>query len=187
MEYFEIFDLPPKLNVDRDLLQRRFHDLSRQHHPDYHTTHSGEEQERALRTSALLNDAYRTLRDSTRRVEYLIESQGVVIDGSKVPQALLAEVFEINEELEELRLARAKGDPGGSAIKSLEQFRSVLAAKRQAYEAELNVAARTWDELVDADANDDARKEQISKLADIVAQSAYLRNLEREIESEVSG
>ena len=187
MEYFEIFDLPPKLNLDLNLLQQRFHELSREHHPDYHRTLPAAEQERALRTTALLNDAYRTLRDSSSRVEYLIESNGFVIDGSKVPKALLAEVFEINEELEQVRLTRKNASADESVLQNLEQFRKMIARRRQAYEEELSGATHKWDELVDSLASDEARREHLSALADIVAQSAYLRNLEREIENEVAG
>jgi hypothetical protein len=136
--------------------------------------------------TALLNDAYRTLRDATHRVDYLVASHGFEIDGSKVPQALLAEVFEINEELEQLRTSRGAGRPDADVVQSLEKFRELIAGKLQAYKAELDAAAAKWDGLVDSNADEDARRQQLSKLANIVAQSAYLRNLEREIESEVS-
>jgi molecular chaperone HscB len=186
MEYFEIFGLPPRLELDRGDLERRFHELSRENHPDFHTTGSGEERERALRTTALLNDAYRTLRDSTRRVEYLIRSQGLAIDGSKVPQALLAEVFEINEELDDFRRARLEGAPEEAPRANLERFREQIAGNRRDFEAELADARREWDALVDRGADAEERRAQLARLADIVARSAYLLNLEREIENEVS-
>jgi molecular chaperone HscB len=97
MNYFEVFELEPTLGLDTAQLEKKFHALSREHHPDYHTDRSPEERERALRMTALVNDAYRILRDSTRRAEYLVRSAGFEVDGSKVPQALLTEVFEINE------------------------------------------------------------------------------------------
>lgn len=187
MEYFEIFDLPPKLGLDLQSLQQRFHALSRQHHPDYHRNRSAEEQERSLRTTALLNDAYRTLRDPTRRVEYVIESHGIRIDGTNVPQALLAEVFEINEELEELRSAPKSGKRGATLIERLRDYQRIIDAKQERYDAELSAASRRWDELVDSAADIQLRKQHLATLADIVAQSGYLRNLKREIESEVSG
>ena len=120
-------------------------------------------------------------------MEYLIRSHGFVIDGSKVPQALLAEVFEINEELEQVRAARGEAGPDASVLENLQRFAEMIAIRRQAYTRELAEAARQWDELVDRNADDGARREHLSRLADIVAQSAYLRNLEREIEKEVSG
>jgi len=141
MEYFRIFDLPPKLDIDMADLQRRFHELSRQHHPDYHTTQSADAQERSLRMTALLNDAYRTLRDPTRRAEYLVRSSGLDVDGRKVPQSLLMEVFEINEELEAVRAARAGGQVDAGALAGLAEFRTMLESRRGDYDAELTEAA----------------------------------------------
>src|SRR5215467_8568142 len=105
MNYFEVFELPQLLGIDTAMLEKKFHQLSRSYHPDYYTTAPAEEKSRALRMTALLNDAYRTLRHPTRRVEYLLSLHGYKSDGSKVPQSLLLEVFEINEQLEEFRLS----------------------------------------------------------------------------------
>src|SRR5580693_7417917 len=107
MNYFEVFGLPQLLAIDTSALEKTFHALSRKYHPDYFTTAPAEEKSRALRMTALLNDAYRTLRHPIRRVEYLLSLHGFKSDGSKVPQALLMEVFEINELLEEVKAGRA--------------------------------------------------------------------------------
>src|SRR5437588_10688916 len=105
MNYFEVFELPRMLGIDLKALERKFHDLSRKYHPDYFTTAPADEKSRALRMTALLNDAYRTLRHPIRRVEYLLALHGFKSDGSKVPQSLLMEVFDINEQLEDIRLS----------------------------------------------------------------------------------
>ena len=57
--------------------------------------------------TATLNDAYRTLRHPVRRVEHLLEVEGFKPDGSKVPKSFLMEVFEINEQLEEVKAGTA--------------------------------------------------------------------------------
>ncbi len=185
MNYFEVFDLEPLLNVDLDGLERKFHQLSRQYHPDYHTTSPPEERERALRMTALLNDAYRTLREPSKRVEYLVRSRGFEVDGSKVPQALLAEVFKINEEMEELRAARASGDDTDALVEALEGSRAQISRMREDYDNLLQEAFSEWDRLISDPGSDEKRKEQLSKLADIIFHSAYIRNMERDIESEV--
>jgi molecular chaperone HscB len=186
MKYFEIFDLPPKIGLDAAELQRRFHELSREHHPDYHTTRSGEEQERAVRTTALLNDAYRTLRDPVRRVEYLVRTHGFSVDGSKVPQTLLAAVFEINEQLEEVRTDREGGESAEDVLKKLDQVRQAVGVMQAEHETQLDETSRRWDALVDRGADEVERAPLLEQLADIVARSAYLRNLRREIDEEVS-
>src|SRR5215467_9365396 len=71
-DYFEVFGLSRKLQLDEEELRRRFYALSRRHHPDFHQQAGEREQAAALASSALVNRAYRALRDPIARVEYLI-------------------------------------------------------------------------------------------------------------------
>jgi molecular chaperone HscB len=186
MNYFEVFGLEPVLNLDINELEKRFHQLSRQYHPDFHTTSLPEERERALQMTALLNDAYRTLREPSRRAEYLVRSRGFEVDPSKVPQALLAQVFEINEEMEELRAARASGDATDVLVEALEGSRAQISRMRADYDNRLQEAFSAWDRLIMDPDSDEKLREQLSRLADIISHSAYIRNMERDIENEVS-
>src|SRR5262245_30541672 len=102
MNYFEVFDLPRTLHIDLAALEKSFYELSRRHHPDRHTRSSPDDRRQALQMTALLNDAYRTLKHPVRRIEYLVELEGFKPDGSKVPKSFLMEVFEINERLDEI-------------------------------------------------------------------------------------
>ncbi len=179
MTHYEIFGLAPLLHLDLDKLQATYHELSRRYHPDFHTTSSSGERAKALEMTARLNDAYRTLRDPTRRAEYLVKSQGLTVDSSKVPQSLLMEVFEINEAIQELR------EPGGNAAK-LEEVRAAIGEKKDAFQQELEHAFSEWDSLVERNADEDSRNQQLRRLADILAQASYIRNLEAELNDEVS-
>src|SRR5438128_4518222 len=107
MNYLEVFGLPRRLAIDADELQRRFYALSRQHHPDFHQGATAEEQAKALESSALVNAAYRTLRDPIARIEYLLRleegretAEGATVK-PKAPPELLEEMFEIQEALQE--------------------------------------------------------------------------------------
>ena len=73
MNYFEVFELPRRLAIDAGDLQRRFYELSRQHHPDFHQAATPADQAAALERSALVNVAYRHLRDPIARAEYLVQ------------------------------------------------------------------------------------------------------------------
>jgi molecular chaperone HscB len=105
-DYFQFLDIPRQLAIDGKDLEKRFYALSRQLHPDLFARKSAREQESALETSAILNDAYRTLKDPIERALYLLKLEGFEIaeQGTKdVPPELLEEVFELNMALEELR------------------------------------------------------------------------------------
>src|SRR5947207_8936718 len=109
MDYFEVFGLPRRLGLDAAALQRKFYELSRRTHPDFHQTAPAEEQARVLETSARLNAAYRALRDPIARVEYLVrleEGRDTKEGGAEkppAPPALLAGMFEIQEALAEAK------------------------------------------------------------------------------------
>ena len=105
-DYFEFFEIPRKLTVDAKDLETRFYALSRQLHPDLFSRRSAREREYSLEATAILNDAYRTLRDPISRALYMLRLEGFDVgeQGTKdVPPELLEEVFELNMALEELR------------------------------------------------------------------------------------
>lgn len=114
MDYFQVFQLPRQLEIDLGQLEKEFYRLSRKLHPDRFARATESEQEWSLADTALVNDAYRTLRDPIRRTEYLLKLAGEAIGeehagrenesrGSRVPDDLLEEFFELNMQLDELR------------------------------------------------------------------------------------
>jgi molecular chaperone HscB len=141
-DYFEFFDLPRNLCVDTADLEKRFHALSRRWHPDLFARKSPAEREESLEASAILNDAYRTLREPVSRALYLLKVEGFEIgeQGSKdVPPELLEEVFELNMALEELH------DGDDSAMAQLEDARRRFEGMRDELDAELSGKFSAWD------------------------------------------
>jgi molecular chaperone HscB len=148
MNYFEVFGLSRRLGIDGAELQRRFYELSRRHHPDFHHGASPEEQARALDASARLNAAYRALRDPIARVEYLVrlEEGRDTREGAAVkPQAppeLLAEMFEIQEALAEARTGALDDGTRRTLGEQRERLRQRQAREEDRLTGELS---RTWD------------------------------------------
>src|SRR5271155_2900 len=67
--YFGMFSLPQRVNLDVSALEKQFYRYSRKLHPDMHARASAQEQEWSLSQASLLNDAYRTLKDSLERTK----------------------------------------------------------------------------------------------------------------------
>ena len=175
-DYFTVFGLPRKLVVDASALQRRFYELSREHHPDFHQGAAAARQAEALAQSAMVNRAYRALRDPLSRVEYLIalEEGREVREGAtekpRAPRELLEEMLEVQEALEE---AKAEG-MGGEAAGRLREERARLEA-RYAAEAQAIVGrGAEWDRLVDEGGD---RKALLEWFKPRLATRAYLRTV----------
>jgi molecular chaperone HscB len=102
MQYYEALGLAPKLSLDQDDLKKRFYEQSRLWHPDRFSRAGAAEQQRALEMTAMINDAFRALRDPFKRAEYFF-SQCKVELPKEVPPETLEEFFELNMALQELK------------------------------------------------------------------------------------
>ena len=175
MNFFEVFDLPRRLAIDGDELQRRFYALARRTHPDFHQAAPTAERAAVEERAALVNAAYRTLRDPVARADYLVrlEEGRSTKEGSearpKAPPALLAEMFEIQEAL-----AEAKAGPLDDAARAaLVEQRDRLRERHAAEETRLRGAlAEGWDSASEAE-----RPAALSALKDALAVRAYLRTV----------
>jgi molecular chaperone HscB len=175
MDYFEVFGLPRRLRIDADELQRRFYELSRVHHPDFHQAAPAEEQARALEASALLNAAYRALRDPIARVEYLVRLEegreardGVTVKPAAPPE-LLAEMFEIQEALAEARAGGLEDASRTGLLTQRERLRERYCAEGARLDGEL---AEAWDR-----APEGQRGQVLGACREALATRAYLRTV----------
>jgi molecular chaperone HscB len=149
-DYFSFLGLSRKLNLDAADLDHRFRSLSRQFHPDYFYNATTGERRASLERSSYLNDAYRTLRQTSARIEYLLKLEGLgassPAEASKqVPPGLLEEVFALNEELDEIRDLRGGGAPAAEWQARLARARQPIDARRVEHEGQLKELAAKWD------------------------------------------
>ena len=79
-DYFSVFCLEPMLVLVLAALEHEFHRLSRKLHPDHFARAQENEKQWSLADTALLNDAYRTLKDPIKRTEYLLRLEGIELE-----------------------------------------------------------------------------------------------------------
>jgi molecular chaperone HscB len=175
VNFFEVFDLPRRLAIDGDELQRRFYALARRTHPDFHQAAPPAERAAVEEHAALVNAAYRTLREPIARADYLVrlEEGRATKEGSETrpqaPPALLAEMFEIQEALAEAKAGSL--DPATRA--TLVEQRDHLLERYAAEEARLRgPLAERWD-----GASAEERPAALSALKEVLAARAYLRTV----------
>jgi molecular chaperone HscB len=187
-DHFALFDLPRKLWIEMSGLERKFLQLSWKLHPDNFVNAPADEQERSLKRSSEVNDAYRVLRDPVARVEYLLEIEGARKEGEhkqQAPPELLEEVFELNESLDELREAKETGADLAVLKSRLESAEKSFQEKLGEVDEQLQVAAQQWDAAVDANAGDNDRKAIMVRLNELLNRRSYIRNLVNNVQKEL--
>jgi molecular chaperone HscB len=197
-DYFQVFGLPRRLQLDRAALEKRFYQLSRKLHPDLYARASDQEQQWSLEKSSLLNDAWRTLRDPLFRTEYLLELQGIRLEEQSrdatdaatasgtakqqiVPPDLLEEVFELNMQLEEMRMAHASGEDDPALKADLQAARQNFAEQLEAAMQQLQSLWVEWDNAAEAE-NEAAQQAAQQKIVSLLNRRSYIRNLVRDVQ-----
>ncbi|HZS98291.1 MAG TPA: Fe-S protein assembly co-chaperone HscB [Terriglobales bacterium] len=197
VDYFTFFGFPRKLNVDVALLEREFYQLSRKLHPDVYSNAEKREQEWSLEQSSQLNDAYRTLKDPIKRTEYLLRLEGVELEEQSksateaarasgqmkkqvVPPDLLEEVFDLNMQLEELKMQKKMGEDDPALIEEVGRQKLELEEKHEALLDELKKEWAAWDESVDKGTEAERLKIR-DRMLDLLNRRNYLRNLVRDV------
>jgi len=192
-DFFSVFGLEPRLNLDLLALETEFHRLSRKVHPDRFARAGENEREWSLADTALLNDAYRTLKEPIHRTEYLLKLEGAEIgeehagkepgnarkgqkDPSRVPADLLEEVFELNMQLEEMRMARKMGESDPALQADLEQAKKKFEGLLGDVDDDLHGQWQVWDE---GDAA--VRLAAQTTMVALLDRRRYLSNLVRDV------
>lgn len=192
-DYFSVFGLEPKLNLDLSALEHEFHRLSRKVHPDRFARAQENERQWSLADTALLNDAYRTLKDPLRRTEYLLKLRGAEIGEefagkdnkthasgengpSRAPADLLEEVFELNMQLEEMRMARKTGESDPALESDLAAARKKFEGLLDEVDSNLRAQWLQWDHGVES-----VRKQAEQTMVALLDRRRYLSNLVRDV------
>src|SRR5205085_11509028 len=179
-----------KLNIDDGKLQKDFYALSRKLHPDVYARASGNEQDWSLQKTSQLNDAYRTLKDPIARTQYLLSLEGVQLEEQSkaatdkaresgvekkqvVPPELLEEVFELNMQLQELKM----GERDPETVAQLESAKKKFGQKLDDSNFELKKYWDAWDSAKDSV----AEKQAMDQMVALLNRRSYIRNLVHDV------
>lgn len=187
MDYFQALGQERRFAIDTAALEREFHRLSRRLHPDRFARASADEQQNSLAATALLNDAWRTLRDPVARLEYLLKLEGYAVGEEHAgkgksaerqpPSDLLEEVFELNMQLEELRMSQKMGEAADEAVvRDLAATGARFESMLQAVDDALAAEGAKWDTGAA-----EARREAATQMIQLLDRRRYLRNLVRDV------
>jgi len=161
-DFFSLLGQARVYKLDSALLDKAYHDLQAQVHPDRFAHLSEAERRLSMQWSTLANEAYRTLKNPLQRAVYLLKLEGVDTaheSNTAMPMDFLIEQMEWREGAAE---ARAEGDHN-----ELEKL--LLRLRHQSADIYANVA-RDIDETKNYPA-----------AADAVRRLMFLEKLEEEV------
>jgi molecular chaperone HscB len=122
--HFELFGLPVTFDVDVDDLAARYREMQRRVHPDKFASASDQDRRLSLQMTALINEAFQTLKDPVRRGRYLLNLRGVDLGDetdTAMDPAFLMEQMELREQLDEVRQADNPHKPLAVLANRIEQ------------------------------------------------------------------
>ena len=163
MNYFEFYELPINFNPDQQLVKQKFYALSKQYHPDFYINESEAKQEEVLELSTLNNKAFQVLKDPQRRLHYILELKGQLVQGENyaLPQAFLMDMMDVNEALMDLEF-----EPDTS---KLEQVKSEIQTLETSLENELQELTQKFD------SDDNSQQTEIlAAIKDVYYRNKYL-------------
>lgn len=104
--YFEIFGLPVRFEIDSENLAECYRALQRAAHPDRHASGTDRERREAMQMAANINEAFQTLKSPLLRARYILQLKGIDFDDQKdtsFDTEFLMEQIELREALAEVK------------------------------------------------------------------------------------
>jgi len=191
LDYFTCLGFPRRLTIDQRELEGKFYELSRAFHPDFYQNKSADEQTISLGNSALLNTAYRTLRDPIERAEYLLdlEAGSVKQIRNSPPADLFEEILELQDTLNEYRAADRASERESTLCAKLKLERDMLEQRQRDMEAALQQLFVEWDALQDrGEATSQARTERdriLKQMRENLSNRTYVKNIVSDLVSTI--
>jgi molecular chaperone HscB len=97
--YFELFNLPEKFQIDLEMLQENYRAIQKEIHPDRFATSSENEKVQSMIKSTQANDAFQTLKSPIKRAKYIL-SLHESVEKITLPTDFLMQQMEWEEHFE---------------------------------------------------------------------------------------
>ncbi len=191
-DYFTCLGFPRRLTLDLKKLEAKFYEMSRTFHPDFYQTKSPAEQAISLGNAAVLNTAYRTLRDPNQRAEYLLglEAGSVKDIRTSPPADLFEEILELQDTLEEYRSSERDSQDSRELRVTLEAEQRALEQRKQEMEAQLQQLFTEWDQLQDrGEATSQTRVERdrlLKQMRDLLSNRTYITSIVNDLATTIA-
>lgn len=176
MNYFEVFGIKPNYFISLEQVTKKFYELSRVLHPDKFQTKSVEDILEATRQSAVLNSAFKVLRDDDERAQYLFELAKFNLAETKksLPPELAEEYFNLQEVLEN------DGKNNDEAKTLMKNFAALLEKQLQTQEELQLKAFKDWEAAQSP--LDEKAVPFFTRAHQALMQKSYIRSMAQDLE-----
>ncbi|HXK00666.1 MAG TPA: Fe-S protein assembly co-chaperone HscB [Buchnera sp. (in: enterobacteria)] len=143
MNYFKLFNLPQKFDIQVKVLSKKFHQLQRKFHPDLFNHYAKSIKIKMLNSSIMVNQAYRTLRDPLSRAEYLLFLNGLNVTDKKhsmYEKDFLIEQFSFYEEIDRLKGSSFNLDDFNNLLQRINKIK-----EKYEYEMKKEFEIESWE------------------------------------------
>ena len=120
--YFELFNLPEKFQIDLEMLQENYRAIQKEIHPDRFATSSENEKVQSMIKSTQANDAFQTLKSPIKRAKYIL-SLHKSVEKITLPPDFLMQQMEWEEHFETIEKNSSE----------LTEFKSTINKKYEEY------------------------------------------------------
>ena len=144
--YFELFNLPEKFQIDSVKLQENYRSIQKEIHPDRFATSTENEKVQSMIKSTQVNDAYQTLKSTTKRAKYILSLHKSVEKITLSPDFLMQQM-EWEEHLEDIEKNNKELDQFKLAINKKYEEYSLMLSTQIDNDQNWNEAAITIDKL----------------------------------------
>jgi len=144
--FFELFNLPEKFQIDTEKLQENYRSIQKEIHPDRFATSSENEKMQSMIKTTQINDAYQTLKSPIKRAKYIL-SLHKFNEKVTLPPDFLMQQMEWEEHLEEIKKDKNELEQFKLSINEEYEQHSSLAQQQIDNEQKWSEAAITIDKL----------------------------------------
>ncbi len=144
--YFELFNLPEKFQIDSVKLQENYRSIQKEIHPDRFATSTENEKVQSMIKSTQVNDAYQTLKSPTKRAKYILSLHRSV-EKITLPPDFLMQQMEWEEHLEDIEKKIKELDQFKLTINKIYEEYSLMLSTQIDNDQDWNEAAITIDKL----------------------------------------
>ena len=101
--YFELFNMEIKTNVDHKLLDQKYNTYQKKFHPDNFVNSTNYEKKISLKYISYINEAYKILKNDYFRGIYLLKLKGHVVEDNSLDNEFLLNQMDLREKIDEAK------------------------------------------------------------------------------------